>query len=892
MVFIHIIFICGCRFDATVTNLQSMSDNLRKEEMMMLNRIRKNGKRVLVFLIAALLLTMIPAVPLHADTVKDDTTIDFVLVLDCSGTMRDNDPEHWTEAAAKQFVNILGTENVRLAVIAMGHDYGNDAYPVGQSDPQSRNRVKVAFPLTKIGDNEQKKEAKDIIHEVTSDETRGTMTPIGYALQAAYEILDEGEAADGQAAVILLSDGQVDGQTDYVERGNKKDFKSIDDACDRCSDRGWKIYGMELNYAGENKEGEGFGGIAYHQMRENIPGRTETEPFEVKSAEDASQKLLEIYTNYMGKKPPEPPVPFTDKKEFTVGEMTAELSLILEGDISLLDSVELVSPKGTTREIYETAKGDVDEKLRKVYYSDRSVVITMIMPEEGDWTLLLHGKEGISITMQYTSVSLNEMNLVLTSDRDGSGADYSGQEVNFTASFEYAGIPYESAEFYKNNPAKLIVGDEKVEMESSQKGYEVSYTFLKKGTYETYAQVDSNFFKDGYRKSGTLSFNIENTQTKAKGEIPEQTCGIMESTQPIDLKQYFDAGDGDDLTFEVRKSQRDDFDYNLTQDGKLTLKAMNTSKLFKLTAVASDGSGEKGAEQKIVFRVTNQPLKLIKEMTNNKETIELVVGAGDASERNLTSGDDGSASDTKVLKWSEYFSDPDGAVPEVRILEDKNDGIVTYEQTDDGVTFRALNAGEAQYTIVAIDGNAGDVSQFFMLDITAETVLGRFAGKYKVPLTALVILVIAGAIGLILNFTGRKIYGVWDIDCDGHYEKDIILSSYKCGKKAKAEIDRILSDLGMEPGFPKACLKAGNQFGKKIYASNLENMDAVFYNDMPIDDFKKKPVEIRVGGSLTLERDGRNVTFSRISNKAVAEPDDDGNLNGNLDGNFDGNNVW
>ena len=68
-----------------------MSDNLRKEEMMMLNRIRKNGKRVLVFLIAALLLTMIPAVPLHADTVKDDTTIDFVLVLDCSGTMRDNE---------------------------------------------------------------------------------------------------------------------------------------------------------------------------------------------------------------------------------------------------------------------------------------------------------------------------------------------------------------------------------------------------------------------------------------------------------------------------------------------------------------------------------------------------------------------------------------------------------------------------------------------------------------------------------------------------------------------------------------------------------------------------------------------------------------------------------
>ena len=149
----------------------------------MLNTIKKNGKRILAVLIAAVLLTAGPVVPLHADTVKDDTTIDFVLVLDCSGTMRDNDPERWTEAAAKEFVNILGTENVRLAVIAMGHEYGNDAYPVGQSDNWSRNRVKVAFPLQNIGGSGEKSEAKEIIHDVTNQESGKTMTPIGYALQ-------------------------------------------------------------------------------------------------------------------------------------------------------------------------------------------------------------------------------------------------------------------------------------------------------------------------------------------------------------------------------------------------------------------------------------------------------------------------------------------------------------------------------------------------------------------------------------------------------------------------------------------------------------------------------------------------------------------------------------
>lgn len=830
----------------------------------MLNRIRKNGKRVLVFLIAALLLTMFPAVPLHADTVKDDTTIDFVLVLDCSGTMRNNDPEHWTEEAAKEFVNILGSENVRLAVIAMGHDYGNDAYPVGQSDPQSRNRVKVAFPLTKIGDIEQKKEAKDVIHEVTSDETKGTMTPIGYALQAAYEILDEGESADGQATVILLSDGQVDGQTDYVERGNKKDFKSIDDACDRCSDRGWKIYGMELNYAGENKEGEGFGGIAYHQMRENIPERTGTEPFEVKSAEEAKQKLREIYANYMGKTVEEP-VDVTDKKDFTVGEMTAELSLILDGDISLLDSIELVSPKGTTREIYETAKGDVDEKLRKVYYSDRSVVITMIMPEEGDWTLLLHGKEGISITMQYTSVSLNEMNLVLTSDRDRSGADYSGQEVNFTASFEYAGIPYESADFYKNNPAKLIVGDEKVDMESTQAGYEVSYTFLQKGTYDTYAQVDSDFFKDGYRRSGTLSFNIENSQTKAKGQIPEQSCGIAGATDPIDLGQYFDAGDGDTLTYEVRKSPRDDFEYDLTTDGKLILKGKDTSKVFKLSVLASDGSGEKGAEQKIVFKVTNQPIKLIKELVNNKEQIKLVVGAGNDSEKSRNVSGAGDNSDTKQLLWSEYFSDPDGATPEVRILEDKNEGIVEYDQTDDGVTFRALKAGEAQYTIVAIDGNASDVSQFVMVDITAETVLSKFINDFKGLIIIGAVLAVAACIGLFVAFGGRKIYGKWDIQ---YNEEDVRegrnIASFKKCKKAVVPVNNILHALNYnDADFPGVELAAGNFFSQKVYLQRRKGSTVeVEYNFEPLEEGTVKK-EIKTNQILTLNNGDDTVTFIR-----------------------------
>ena len=114
------------------------------------------------------------------------------------------------------------------------------------------------------------------------------------------------------------------------------------------------------------------------------------------------------------------------------------------------------------------------------------------------------------------------------------------------------------------------------------------------GTYPTYVQVDAPLFKNGYIRSGELTFNVENTQTRTNGEIPEQTCGVNESTAPLDLSKYFDAGDGDDLTYTIIKGPRDDFEYELSDD-ILILKAHETSKVFKLSAIASDGSGERGA---------------------------------------------------------------------------------------------------------------------------------------------------------------------------------------------------------------------------------------------------------------------------------------------------------
>ena len=70
----------------------------------------------------------------------------------------------------------------------------------------------------------------------------------------------------------------------------------------------------------------------------------------------------------------------------------------------------------------------------------------------------------------------------------------------------------------------------------------------------------------------------------------------------------------------------------------------------------------------------------------------------------------------------------------------------------------------------------------------------------------------------------------------------------------------------MDGGFSKACLKAGDQFGKKVFVRNFANMDSVLYNDIEVEDFrKKKEIEIKRGASLTLIKSDNTVTFTRVS---------------------------
>lgn len=805
-------------------------------------------------LLMLLLVGMLPASAYAAEKGREDeSTVDFVLVLDCSGTMKDNDPKGWTASAAKTFVDLLGVEKSRLAIVAFGPYYGEDSYPVGQGEPDSRGRVKVSYKLQDVSEASAKTAAKKAIQDSidakgTDKKKYGEKTPIGYALNAATAILKEGKAKKDQAAIILLSDGQVEGQTDFVDKSTKLDYKSINKACDEAASYNWPVYAMELNFQKENKASSGLPGIAYHQMRENIPGKTGTDPVEVTSVEKAVEKLQEIFAKYFNSEIDTGTVEVNGKAsfDFDVEEMTAERTITLSGDISKLDSISLISPKGKTEE-FKIAAGDQASADRRITFDKSSAVVKMIMPEEGEWQFVLKGNA--KVKLDYAALSLREMNLKLTASDEEADTER-GTAISFKASFVYNDITYESEAFFEANPAELYVNGEKAaQMESTSDGYEVTYSFDQVGSYEVYAQVDSSFFREGHKKSGVYEFDVDHVPTQLVN--PDETLtvstGVHASSEAVSLSEYFKNDTADHLNYSVEKNDIDEFQFDLSADGTITFTAGETSDTYQLSVIADDGTGEAGAELPVTLEVANKPVA-IAQNKEIEETVSFVVN------------------EQAEIDWSEYFTDPDGTAPEIRIDEKQNSGIA-FEEMPESLLLSADKPGEATILAIAVDGNTQNSGVYMTVHVQAVSALAAFVGRMKFVLIPLAIVLASGVILLVLLVTGRKIYGTWDIEgSDGLPITDRQLGKLKSGKKSKARLDRVLRDLGVETGFPKVELTAGNRFNKKVFLQNLEGCDYVEVNYIEIaqEDLPKAKINMTTGKRVLIQQGDTTVTLERV----------------------------
>ena len=795
-----------------------------------------------------------------ATTAADDTSRDFVLVLDCSGSMNRNDKEGLTKIAAEKFIDLLPVEHkTRLSIVTFGPNYGSEAYSIntskGKEETFSDKRIKLAYDLQELT-NDKKESVKKILDKEIKQS--GEYSPIGYALETATTVLEKGEALSGadNTAIILLTDGQVEGQSDGYN--NLMDYDSIERAVSVAESKGWPVYCMELNYNNENKQGSGLPGIAYYQMRENIPMKTGTEPLELKDAsqaEDAFSKIFEKMYSISVEESEERISNGKATKSVTVKDMTAEQNIILQGDSKAVEKVikiELRGPGGVTYEFKPGDKRSTDGKVNINFSNEKKYInVKMLAPLTGEWSVTAEVSEPKAVEgliIKFKSISMMDTNLQLESDRT-SGEIASGEKITFTAKYVYNGTEYTSDTFYKKHPAKLYVNDDAISMNASTESYSADYTFEKKGSYKVYVDIESDDFRTGHKKSGELSFTIDNEPIKADeaNPIEDITIGAGKEAKPINLKEHFINDDGDKVTYKVNYDHTVFISHKLTGDN-LVMTAGTRKGEYEIEVVATDGSSGEGAVQKFYLNVENQPIELVgsPEVTINLEY------------------DDPDKKSYPIL-YSDYFSDPDEIAPRIALLGDLGENLEIEESdTHKGITLVANGPCNKSFEITAVDASDITQSQVIKVNVISEGGITKVLHRFRILIIILVVLLIIFIVSLIAAFLGRKIYGMWDITPDsGSGETDREIGKTGSGKKASCSLNALLDELGIVGELGRARMVAGNNFNKIVYFENLKDMDSVEYDGLPVEDTGKR-IAVKSGHSIRIVYEGRGITFDRL----------------------------
>lgn len=189
--------------------------------------IRMPAVRMLwvAMLIATMLLPTSPATAQRTGQALDSGNSDVVLIIDNSGSMKQNDPQNLRLAAAKLFID-LSDRRDKIGIVVL-------------SD-RMRTRS-LTKNLVRIGSRREIDELKGLV-DALRNEPKGQETHMGTALDLAYDLLDatpgSNRGANQRQFVVLLSDGLPTGV---------RQRERVDQAVQRFRERRyWKIFSIAL----------------------------------------------------------------------------------------------------------------------------------------------------------------------------------------------------------------------------------------------------------------------------------------------------------------------------------------------------------------------------------------------------------------------------------------------------------------------------------------------------------------------------------------------------------------------------------------------------------------------------------------------------------------------
>ncbi len=239
---------------------------------------------------------------------SNDTTFDFVIIIDESGSMKQNDPENKRIDAAKLFVelNEILTKGNRISVIGFG------------------NQTNIYIEPTEIGKNKT-----EIMEAISSIKSNQSLTDMKLALEDVKAMLDE-RVKRNRTIIIFLTDGDLGVDDIPIPDEIRKGEDGSKGKPEPPSRNDIEVDKDSASTAGQD-EGPEDSATGYDQLSESEDTQIDPKPDNVESRmeeylEEYKDELLNLCYEYQEDKMQIFPIAFTGEANIEILEKIASIT--------------------------------------------------------------------------------------------------------------------------------------------------------------------------------------------------------------------------------------------------------------------------------------------------------------------------------------------------------------------------------------------------------------------------------------------------------------------------------------------------------------------------------------------------------------------------------------
>lgn len=496
-------------------------------------------KQIIRSVILCLFLWVISPFFVHAEEfVSQENGLDVTFVIDCSGSMKSNDPQGIGKGMVKAFIDTVHIQDIRVGYVGYSDKIISSVSPVPMSDASEREGLKALIDSTPY----------------TGD------TDIGLGVSYAYSLMPSEEGRE--RIIVLISDGETDLKANSG-RTVEQSRADLNQCVEQCANEGIPIYTIAFG-AYEGSTG----------TLEKIAADTKAANYAVKSPEALIEVLYGIFNNNLS----------YEIQQFSSGIYAGgsqKIRCVL--DEKYLDEMDvLLISSGTVGETVLQYGEKQIPMTNQSYYSSGKIGTEDIDNSIRELTVSTSTVEGQSLKVYL--ISYRKLSPVFNIETNV----LKNQDTAYQVYFKDRDSIIRNEEFYKKFQWELACVESQEpqavqlnEVEAGTDGLQGAIKISHSGTYRFQGKLSD--------KLGAYSFDVTFAvnNTPPSGNLPETKTDLLKKEISYNLNEFFRDKDGDVLTYTADHDSAQNEGFEIRGDELLI--SPKSSGIQAITLFVSDG---------------------------------------------------------------------------------------------------------------------------------------------------------------------------------------------------------------------------------------------------------------------------------------------------------------